>query len=166
MYQRSQRFRGVAVPFMVLLVALVISTPIAFGQSTPVTYKIDVPVSSQVTSNQCSSAGEPVSLNGNMHAEMTFTTDSSGTTSFSITVSNNLNGTGQKSGLAYSAQDSNSYTINTGDVAGDITVEFRSDLTPVGGGASMTLIQTLHLSADTTGNLGLEVTDNTTQCGA
>jgi hypothetical protein len=150
----------------IMLLALMVFAPVAFGQSTPTTYQIDVPITNQVTTNQCSSAGEPVSLNGNMHADMTFTTDSSGVNHFSITVSNNLNGSGQNSGLSYTAQDSNSYTINTGGAAGDITVEFRSDLTPVGGGASMTLIQNLHLNADTTGNLGLEVKDNSTQCGS
>jgi len=162
MFQRS---KDMAVLLTVWLLALMVSASAAFGQSTPPTYQIDVPVSNQVTTNQCSSAGEPVSLNGNMHAEMTFTTDSSGN-HFSLAVSNNLNGTGQNSGLSYTAQDSNTYTINTGDAAGDITVEFRSDLNPVGGGAGMTLIQTLHLSTDTSGNIGLEVTNNSTQCGA
>jgi hypothetical protein len=159
-----QRSKDMAVLPTVWLLALMVFAPAAFGQSTPATYQIDVLVSNQVTTNQCSSAGEPVSLNGNMHAEMTFTIDSSGNR-FSIAVSNNLNGTGQNSGLTYTAQDSNSYTINTGDVAGDITVEFRSDLNPASG-AGMTLIQTLHLSADTSGNIGLEVKDNSTQCGA
>lgn len=163
MFQRS---KDMAILLTVWLLALMVLASVAFAQSTPATYKIDVPVSNQVTTNQCSSAGEPVSLNGNMHAEMTFTTDSSGVNHFSVAVSNNLNGTGQNSGLSFTAQDSNSYTINTGDVGGDITVEFRSDLNPVGGGAGMTLIQTLHLSTDTSGNIGLEVTDNNTQCGA
>jgi hypothetical protein len=144
---------------------LVAAAPLAFGQSTPVTYKTDVQVSNQVTTNQCSSAGEPVSLNGNMHTEMTFTTDSSGVNHFSIAVSSNLTGVGQSSGLSYTVQDSNNYNINSSD-AGDMTVEFRSDLTPVAPGSVMMLIQTLHLSADTSGNIGLEVTSNTTQCGS
>jgi hypothetical protein len=157
--------RHLTVSVGIVLLALVAAAPLAFGQSTPVTYKTDVQVSNQVTTNQCSSAGEPVSLNGNMHTEMTFTTDSSGVNHFSIAVSSNLTGVGQSSGLSYTVQDSNNYNINSSD-AGDMTVEFRSDLTPVAPGSVMMLIQTLHLSADTSGNIGLEVTSNTTQCGS
>jgi hypothetical protein len=144
----------------VLVLAVIAVAPAAFAQ-----YKADTPVSGQVTVNQCSSAGEPVSLNGNMHADMTIANDDSGN-HFSITVSNDLTGQGQNSGLNYAAKDSNDYTINTADVAGDITVEFRSDLTPAGGGVGMMLVQTLHLSADSTGNIVVEVKGNVTQCGS
>lgn len=137
----------------------------AFGQNQPTVYSMDSYVS-QVSSNQCSSAGEPVALSGKLHAEMTFTTDSSGVNQFSIVVSNDLNGIGQNSGLAYKAQDSNSYIINTSDAGGDISVEFRSGLNPSGGGTPMTLIQMLNLIVNSSGTVGIEVTDNSTRCGA
>src|SRR5207253_10397980 len=78
--------RRLTVSVGIVLLALVAAAPLGFGQSTPVTYQTDVQVSNQVTTNQCSSGGEPVSLDGNMHTEMTFTTDSSGVNHFSITV--------------------------------------------------------------------------------
>ena len=152
--------------FTVVLAALIGIAPMALGQSTPATSSIDVPVSNQVTINQCSSAGEPVSLNGNLHADMIFSNDSSGANHFNITVSTDLNGNGQNSGMVYTASDSNAYTISTSDPAGEITVEFRSDLTPVGGGTPMTLVQTLHLMTDTGGTVSIEPKSNVTTCGS
>lgn len=78
---------------------LLTCAPAMFGQNQPQVFSTDSYVDGQVTTNQCSSAGEPASLNGNLHADMTFTTDSEGVNHFSIAVSNNLNGTGQNSGL-------------------------------------------------------------------
>ena len=149
---------------MVLGILLMAFALTAFGQNQPAVYSMDSYVG-QVSTNQCSSAGEPVALSGKMHAEMTFTTDSSGVNQFSIVVSNDLNGIGQNTGLAYRAQDSNAYIINTSDAGGDITVEFRSGLTPVRGGAPMTLIQMLNLIVNSSGTVVIEVTDNSTQCG-
>jgi hypothetical protein len=144
---------------IVLLAAIVLAAP-AFAQ-----YKSDTAVSNQVTVNQCSSAGEPVTLSGNIHAVMSLTTDDSGN-HFSITVSNDLTGVGKNSGLGYAAKDSNDYSINTADNSGDLTVEFRSDLVPAGGGIGMMLVQSLHITTDTTGNIGVELKSNVTQCGS
>jgi len=157
--------RRLTVSLGTALLALLVSAPAAFAQSAP-SYTTDVQVSGQVTTNECSSSGEPVSLNGNLHAAMSFTTDSDGANHFSISIANDLTGAGQNSGLSYTAKDSNDYSISTSDVAGDITVEFRSDLVPVGGGASLMLVQTLHITADSTGNIGVEVKKNVTQCGS
>jgi len=157
--------RHLTVSLGTALLALLVLAPAAFAQSAP-SYTTDVQVSGQVTTNECSSSGEPVSLNGNLHAAMSFATDSNGANHFSISIANDLTGAGQNSGLSYTAKDSNDYSISTSDAAGDITVEFRSDLNPAGGGVGMTLVQKLHMKTDTSGNISVEVMKNSTQCGS
>jgi hypothetical protein len=141
-------------------------TNVAFAQSTPVRSSTDLSVNNQVTVNQCSSGGEPVALYGNIHADMVFTNDSSGVNHFTIAVASSLTGNGQNSGQAYEAADSNSYSIDTTDGSGDITVEFRSDLTPIGGGSPQTLVQTLHLTTDLSGSVAVELLNSVTTCGS
>jgi phosphate-selective porin len=148
--------------FAVVLMALTVSAP-AFAQST--VYPADVVVDNQVTTNQCSTA-EPVMLNGNMHFEYMFNTDSDGVNHFSVTVANNLTGVGQTSGTSYAASDSNPYSVDSSQSSADLTVEFRSDLNPEGSGPSLTLVQSLHITVDTSGIIGGRITQNNTQCGS
>jgi len=146
---------------LLALVALVMVTPSAFGQS----YGADVAVNNQTTTNQCSS-GEPVLLNGNVPLQYSVSTDSNGVNHFSIKASNSLSGTGQKSGASYSASDSDDYGLSSSQASAELIVELKSTLSAQGPSANMTLVQTIHITVDTAGNLSAQVQDNTTQCGA
>ena len=159
--KRSTVFTTLMVAVMVAMVAAV---PLAFGQSAPVNAK-DVAIANQVTVNQCS-AGEPVALSGSVHVEYSISTDSSGANIFAISAANKLSGSGQNSGTLYSAADSADYTVTSRQASADATVELKADLAPQGGSATtMTLIQTLHVTVDTAGNLAVDVVKNNTTCG-
>ena len=160
MFQRS---KDVAVLFMVLPLALLVSTPAAFAQSAPLN-ATDVPITNQVTVNQCS-AGEPVALNGNVHVQYSVGTASSGANLFSISASNNLSGVGKTTGAQYAAADSADYTVSTSQSSAEATVELKADLVPQGAGTAMTLVQQLHITVDTLGNLNVQVVGNSTNCG-
>jgi hypothetical protein len=151
-------FRRVAILLGILLGA-------AMAQSTPVTNSYDLSVTDQTTVNSCS-VGEPVALNGTVHLSYSVTTDTSGANHFAITATNNLSGVGQKTGAAYAASDSEDYTSNTTDASADLTVELKSDLTAQGGAPGLTLVQSLHIVADTTGNISGQVVSNMTGCGS
>ncbi len=163
MFQRS---RGMAV-LLTLLLALQVSTPAALGQSaaTPVTYTYTAYVDNQTTVNNCS-VGEPVALNGTVQFTYQFTTDTSGVNHFSIHAGNNLNGIGQTTGTNYVASDSDDYSSNTSDTSADLTVELKSDLKSQGSAPSLSLVQSLHITADTSGNISAQVVGNSTGCGS
>ena len=145
---------------LLALVALVMVTPSAFGQS----YGSDVAVDNQTTTNQCSS-GEPVLLNGNVHLQYSVSTDSNGVNHFLIKASNSLSGNGQKSGASYSASDSDDYGVSSSEASAEMTVELTSTLGAQGSSGNMMLVQTIHITVDTAGNISAQVQDNTTQCG-
>jgi hypothetical protein len=126
-------------------------------------YTLDLPVTAQTTTNTCT-AGEPVILNGTVHLQYSFTTDSSGTNHFSITAANDLNGVGQTSGAAYKASDSSAYTINTSDSTAELNPDLKSDLIPQSAGTALTLVQMLQISMDTGGNFTGQISQNATQC--
>ena len=44
-------------------------------------------------------------------------------------------------------------------------MELKADLVSQGSAPSMTLVQTLNIVVDTSGNISAQVVDNTTQCG-
>jgi hypothetical protein len=120
----------------------------------------------QVTTNSCS-AGEPVALNGTINYQVAVSTDpSTGANTFTITASNNLSGVGQTTGTNYAASDSSDYIVSSTQPSTEATVEFKSDLASQGSTPSMTLVQTLDLVVDTSGNISAKVTGNTTQCGS
>ncbi|MDQ1450926.1 MAG: hypothetical protein QOK38_792 [Acidobacteriaceae bacterium] len=133
----------------------------AFAQSQ--VYALDLPVTAQTTTNTCT-AGEPVILNGTVHLQYSFTTDPAGVNHFSITTANDLSGVGQISGAAYKASDSNVYTVNSSDPTAQLNPDLKSDLTPVAVGTSLSLVQTLQISMDTSGNLAAQINQNATQC--
>ena len=148
-----------------LLIALLLSAGGAMAQSgTPFTNNQDINLNDQVTENTCS-AGEPVALNGTVHITSSATTDSTGMNHFSITATNNLAGLGQSTGTAYAANDSDDYSSDNSDGAADMTVELKSQLNSQGSSPSMTLVQTLHMTVDGTGNLSGQVVKNATSCG-
>lgn len=154
-------FRYSTLLAVLTLLVLVVGIPSAMAQAGAV----DVAVQNQVTTNNCSTA-EPAALSGNMHFEYTFNTDSDGVNHFTVTVTNNLTGVGQNSGGTYGASDSSQYQLDNSQPSGELTVDFRSDLTPQNGGASLTLIQSLDITVDTSGNIAATVSQNATQCGS
>jgi hypothetical protein len=120
----------------------------------------------QVTTNGCS-AGEPVALSGTINYQLAISTDpTTGANTFTITASNNLSGVGQTTGTNYAASDSSDYIVNSTQPSTEAVVEFKSDLTSQGSAPSLTLVQTLDMVVDASGNISAQVTGNTTQCGS
>jgi hypothetical protein len=146
------------------LAALVLCAAGALAQSA-VSNSYDVNLRNAVTVNNCS-ASEPVALSGDVHISYSVTTDSSGNNNFSISAANNLTGSGQKTGGVYLANDSDTYSSSTSDPSADLTVELKSALAPQNGGSGLTLVQSLHIVVDTTGNISVQVVGNTTNCGS
>jgi len=160
-----QRYKGFAVLITVLL-AMQGLTPAAFAQSAqPVAYSYTANVANQMTTNNCS-AGEPVNLNGTVQLNYQVSTDpTTGANQFSITASNNLTGIGQSTAGNYTANDSADYVVNSTQPSTEATVQLKANLASQGSAASMTLVQTLDIVVDTSGNISAQVTDNSTQCG-
>ena len=73
---------------------------------------------------------------------------------------------GQTTGTAYVANDSDDFDSNTSDSSADMTVELRSNLKSQGSTPGMTLVQTLHIVVDTSGNISAQVVSNSTGCGS
>jgi hypothetical protein len=153
--------------FAILAVLLLgVIVPGAWAQSAPIN-ATDVTLQSHVTVNQCS-AGEPVALNGIVHVEFSVNTDqATGANLFSVTAANNLTGVGQTTTSPYVAADSADYTFSSAQSSTDATVELKSDLTPSlsGQGTTMTLVQQLHITVDTSGSLSVSVLGSTSTCG-
>ena len=148
-----------------ILAAILLCAAGALAQSAPVTNSYDASITNQMTVNQCS-IGEPVALDGVLHVSYSVTTDSSGANQFTVTAANDVTGSGQKTGLAYAASDSADYNSNTTDSSADMTVELKSDLKPQGSAPGLTLVQSLHILMDTSGNVSAQVVSNTTGCGS
>jgi hypothetical protein len=68
--------------------------------------------------------------------------------------------------LIYAANESAQYESNSDDSTADLTVELKSDLQPQGTGVGLTLVQSLHITADTGGNISGQVVSNSTSCGS
>jgi hypothetical protein len=145
---------------LAILLTVVVCAGLAAGQSPAYTATLQ----NQVTTNSCS-AGEPVALSGTVSYQVAVGTDPSGKNTFTITASNNLNGVGQTTGTNYAANDSSDYIVSSSQPSTQAVVEFKSDLTSQGSTPSMTLIQTLDMVVDASGNISAQVTGNTTQCG-
>ena len=144
-----------------ILLTLVVSAVFAAAQSGGYSATLQ----NQLTTNSCS-AGEPVALSGTMNYQVAVGTDpDSGANTFTISVSNNLAGVGQTTGGSYAASDSGNYILSSTQPSTEATVEFKTDLTSQGSAPSLTLDQTLDIVVDTTGNISVQVTGNSTQCG-
>jgi hypothetical protein len=148
-----------------ILAAVALSAAVALGQAAPITNSYDINLGNQVAVNGCS-AGEPVALSGTVHLTYSFTTDSSGVNHFVIYAANDVSGVGQNTGLPYAANESAEYDSNNDDTTADLTVELKSELKPHGSGVGLTLVQSLHITVDTSGNIGAQVVGNTTSCGS
>ena len=145
------------------LAALLLCAAAALAQSGAAN-SYDINVINQVAVNSCS-AGEPVSLSGVVHLSYTVSTDSNNVNHFAISAANDVNGAGQNSGIAYVANDSAEYDSNNDDGTADLTVELKSDLKPQGAAVGMTLVQSLHIVVDTSGNMSGDVVGSATSCG-
>jgi hypothetical protein len=148
-----------------VILALGMSQGLGVAQTPQQIYAFDVPLSNQVATNSCAT-GEPVALSGNVHFQYTFTTDDAGVHHFTITPSNQITGVGQTSSQAYTASDSNTYTVNSSDPSTQLGVDMQSDLTPQGSGTTLTLVQTLQINVDINGNISAQVGQNATQCAS
>lgn len=146
------------------LSALLLCAAAAMAQSTSVTNTFDLSVTDQTTVNQCS-VGEPVALNGVVHFSYWVNTDSSGVNHFTINAASDLGGVGRNTGTAYVASDSDDYSSNGMDPSADVTVELKSALKSQGSSPGLNLVQSLHITVDTTGNISAQVVGNTTGCG-
>ena len=146
------------------LVSVLLSAAGALGQSA-VTNSYDINLNNAVAVNSCST-GEPVALDGTVHIDVSASTGNAGGSHFTITAANNLTGSGQTTGTAYTATDSDNYVSNNDEPSADITVELKSDLKSQGSTAGMTLVQSLHIVVDTTGNISAQVVGNSTSCGS
>ena len=146
---------------MAVLLTLVTCVGSAIAQAPASTSTLQ----NQVTTNNCS-AGEPVALNGTVSYQVSVSTDpTSGANTFTITASNNLTGVGQTTGTSYVASDSSDYIVSSTQPSTEATVDFKSDLTSQGSAPTLTLIQTLDMVVDVSGNVSAQVTSNNTQCG-
>jgi hypothetical protein len=151
--------RAVRVVGTILLLAAV-----AYGQSS-LTSNQTVSVQNQTTTNQCSTAGEPVTLNGTLQIQLGVTQDADGTNHFSLSVKSDLNGVGQSSGSIYLASDSSEYQVNTTDTSAQMDAEVKSDLVQQGGEITLQLVQSLRINVDTSGAISGQVLQSTTKCG-
>lgn len=157
MYRYS---KSVPVLFTLLFLGLLVPGAVAQSNAT------DIAITDQVTVNQCS-AGEPVALNGTLHVEYSVGTDQNGNNLFYVTASNSLTGVGQSTGTQYAADDSEDYTLSSSRSSTEGTFQLKSDLAPQSaGGTDMTVVQQLHISVDTVGDLNVQVVSNTTTCGS
>lgn len=145
------------------LVPLLVCAAGAFGQSS-VTNSYDINVNNQIALNSCST-GEPVALDGTVHIDASVNTDDAGVNHFAVKAAGNLMGTGQTTGIAYMANDSDEYSSDVDDSSADLTVELKSDLKPQGQASSLTLVQRLHIVVDTRGNISAQVVSNSASCG-
>ena len=146
---------------LLAVIAIVGCAGLAAAQSPAYTSTLQ----NQVTTNNCS-AGEPVALSGTISYAVAVSTDASTRkNTFTITASNNLTGVGQTTGAGYTASDSSDYIVSSTQPSTEAAVEFKSDLTSQGSGPSLTLVQSLDIVVDTSGNVSAQVTANNTQCG-
>lgn len=159
-----QRLKRTAV-LVTMLSALLLCAAGTMAQSTSVTNTFDLSVTDQTTVNQCS-VGEPVALNGVVHFSYSVSTDSSGVNHFTINAASDLGGVGQNTGTTYVASDSDDYSSNGTDPSVDMTVELKSNLKSQGSAPGLTLVQSLHITVDTTGNISAQVVSNSTGCGS
>jgi hypothetical protein len=139
--------------------------PCACAQSAPLNI-VSVPVTNQVTVNQCS-AGEPVALTGTVQVQYSLGTDTNGENLFYVTAITNLTGVGQTTTVQYAAADSEDYTLSSAQSSTEATVQLKADLVPQGGGrTAMTLVQQLQITVDTVGGLNVQLVSNSSTCGS
>jgi hypothetical protein len=135
----------------------------ASAQNQTPTYIYDAYVDNQTTVNTCS-AGENVNLSGTIRFSYQVTSDATGN-HFVINATSNLSGVGQTTGSNYTATESSEYDANATDSSKEMTVELSSDLSSQGATPTMRLVQALHVTVDTDGNIAADVVSNNTSCG-
>lgn len=157
--------RGLKTSAILSFIAALAGAPAALAQSTPLN-TVSVPITNQVTVNQCS-AGEPVALTGAVQVQYSVGTDANGNNLFYVTASNSLSGVGQSTTAPYAAADSEDYTLSSSQSSTAATLQLKADLAPQSGtGTDMTVVQQLQISVDTVGSLNVQVVSNTSTCGS
>jgi hypothetical protein len=128
-----------------------------------VKYTMDSLVTNQTILNECN--GENVLMNGSMHFEYFFLTDSDGDfTNYHISSATHLKGIGQTTGAKYVANDSTSQTDRTRDLASNQTMTLKSRLVAQGPTPDMLLRQLLHVVVDKQGHIKADVVKNNVTC--
>ena len=140
----------------VLLVAVVVCAPVAFGQSASnISYTLHVPITNQQYFNQCTSPalpnGEAVTMNGEMLYDYHFSMDGDGM-HLHWSSTTNLTGVGSISGAKYVGKDNQQYNLRTEDFAQDWTTSEKTKLIAQGPTPNMMLTQRLHFKTDKNGN--------------
>jgi hypothetical protein len=162
MLGKSVSYKVISAAAAILYASLL---PCASGQSAPLNI-VSVPVTGQVTVNQCA-AGEPVVLSGTLQIQYSLGTDTNGNNLFYVTAATNLAGVGQTTGVQYTAADSEDYILSSSQHSTEAAVQLKADLVPQGGGGTaMTLVQQLDITVDTVGDLNVQLVSNSSTCGS
>ena len=153
----------------VVLAAVLTCTPLAIAGNgndpmTVTTYQYDTPIVNQVLTNDCN--GEQVILNGTMHFDYFFATDTDGDRiRYDVTSSERLTGVGQTSGANYVASEKfHANDVTRAGQASDTRQTFKSRL--VGQGRTPDLItrHVVHVVIDKLGNIKVDIDKSTASC--
>jgi hypothetical protein len=140
----------------ILVVVAARYTP-ALAQST-----VDVNVN-QTAATACSTA-EAVALSGDLHFTYSFTTDSANINTYRVVIASSLSGVGQATQTDYVGNASYGYEFPTTASPAQITLQLGSRLRSQGSAPNLTLIQTVNITVDTSGNISASVAGSSTQC--
>lgn len=139
--------------------ATVVCVPVAFGQ----TIVTDSPLSDQMLTNECN--GELVLLNGTLHQETSFSTNSNGNTHSSFNSSIHMNGYGQVTGVYYVANESVHNETNTKGLAQEQFFGTKMRLVSQGPQTpNMVDRATLHVVIDKNNNVKVEISKHQIKC--
>ena len=149
------------------LCAILTCTPVAIaGNPDPISvvkYTQDTPVTDQSIVNECN--GENVLMNGTMHFEYFFATDSDGDfTRYNISSRTQLTGIGQTSGTRYVANDTVQQKDTTRGEASNTRMTMKSRLVAQGPTPDMLLRQVLHVVVNRSGVIKADVEKNNVTC--
>ncbi len=144
--------------FALVLLAMVLCAPAAYGQSNTQDYQI----SNQLLTNTCN--GETVVMNGTVHQEMSFSTNPNGMTHFSFNFSVHLSGVGQTTGVSYVANDGMHTEVNVRGFAQEQSFGTKTKLIAQGPVPNMTDRITLHVVTDQNGAAKIDVSKEVLSC--
>jgi hypothetical protein len=131
--------KRVAMAVTYVFLAMVMCVPAAFGQ----TVVTDAQITNQTATNTCN--GDLVTLNGTLHQEMSFSTNPSGMTHFSMNATSHLTGVGTPSGATYIANDTTHMETNFRGTSQEITQDVKMKLISQGPQPNMTDTATMHV---------------------
>ena len=150
------RILCVAVALVTIATAIL---PVARAQSAS---SYDAAVS-QTVSTTCGN-GEPVALTGNLHFQYSVTADPGGGNRYEIAITSRFSGVGQTSQASYAGNGSYGYGFTTTDSPAQVTLQLSTPLTSEGSAPSLMLNQTVNITVDTAGNIGVSLGSASTSC--